>query len=134
MYYNVKGKVFLKGEIVLIIRAKRTSEHLALALFAGILLYFAHSFLVNEAFIPNEVLRSIASAALSVLQLGVPALMFYAMQKRAGFEEPIVVFSSKKPVGLSPNSLCNSLIADSVSSIWYITPPKIFRILEIALH
>lgn len=88
MYYNVKGKVFLKGEIVLVIRAKRTSEHLALALFAGILLYFAHSFLVNEVFIPNEVLRSIASAALSVLQLGVPALMFYAMQKRAGFEEP----------------------------------------------
>ena len=81
----------------MVIRAKRTSEHLALALFAGILLYFAHSFLVNEVLIPNEVLRSIASAALSVLQLGVPALMFYAMQKRAGFEEPKL---KKKPRGL----------------------------------
>ncbi len=69
------------------IRAKRTSEHMALALFVGILLYFAESFLVTKALIPNDILRRIASAAFSVLRLGVPALMLVLMQKRAGFEE-----------------------------------------------
>lgn len=72
---------------VVVIRAKRTSEHIALALFMGILLYFAHSFIVTKAFIPNDILRSIASAAFSVLRLGVPALMLGLMQKRAGFKE-----------------------------------------------
>ncbi len=73
---------------VVVIRAKRTSEHIALALFMGILLYFANSFLVTKTFIPNYILRSIASAAFFVLRLGVPALMLGIMQKRAGFKEP----------------------------------------------
>ncbi len=80
----------------MVIRAKRTSEHMALALFMGILLYFAHSFIVTEMFIPNYILRSIASAAFSVLRLGVPALMFWYMQKSTGFEELTL---KKNPAG-----------------------------------
>ncbi len=78
------------------IRAKRTSEHMALALFVGILLYFAHYFLVTEALIPNDILRRIASAAFAVLRLGIPALMLVLMQKRAGFEELEI---KKNPAG-----------------------------------
>lgn len=71
----------------MVIRAKRTSEHMALALFMGILLYFAHSFVIAEGFISNEILRSVVSAVFGVLRLAVPALMFALMQKHAGFEQ-----------------------------------------------
>ena len=77
---------FLKGDGFLVYRAKRTSEYMALSLFAGVIILFLQSFLVTKALIPNEYLLKLASALFSVLRLGVPALVFMHMQKVSGAE------------------------------------------------
>ena len=86
-------------------RARRTSEYMALSLFAGLIILFLKSFAVTEAIIPNIYIRRIAAIAFSVLQLYLPALIFTRLQKSAG-EEPVKVqkdedFSVKNKITLA---------------------------------
>ena len=76
--------------VFLVYRAKRTSEYMALSLFAGVLILFLQSFLVSPAFIPNLYLRKLASGVFSAVRLGVPALIFVHMQKTS-FEAPLKI-------------------------------------------
>ena len=71
---------------MMLFRAKRTSEHAAIALFVGIILFFLQSFICTTL-INNTMMRSVISIVLSVIRLGVPAWIFAYMQKSAGFEE-----------------------------------------------
>jgi membrane protease YdiL (CAAX protease family) len=68
-------------------RARRTSEHIALSLFIGIVLFAVQNFICAEDIIPNALLRMAVSAMLSVLRLGLPAAAFIYMQRAEGFEE-----------------------------------------------
>ncbi len=86
-------------------RARRTSEYMALSLFAGVIILFLQSFAVTEAIIPNIYLRRIAALLFSVARLYVPALIFMRLQKSAG-AEPIQLpksedFSVKNKITLS---------------------------------
>lgn len=69
------------------LRARRTSEHMALAFFVGVILFFVQSFVVTEHLIPNEIARKLVLLVTSALRLGIPAIFFVYMQKNAGFEE-----------------------------------------------
>ena len=67
-------------------RARRTSEYMALSLFAGVIILFLQSFAVTESVMPNGYVRGIASALFSAVRLGVPALIFVYMQRASGAE------------------------------------------------
>lgn len=71
----------------MISRARRTSEHMALALFFGIILLLLSGFVLTEQAIPDSTSRRIAQLIFAVLRLGVPAFAFVYMQRKAGFEE-----------------------------------------------
>ncbi len=73
-----------------IYRARRTSEHMALALFCGVILFFLNSFIVTEQAIPNEALRRVVQLVFAVIRLGVPVTAFAYMQKKAGFEVLVI--------------------------------------------
>ena len=68
-------------------RARRTSEHMAIALFVGIILFFIQSFICGSKLIENGIVLKAISALLSVVRLGTPVWIFARMQKNAGFEE-----------------------------------------------
>ena len=70
----------------MVTRARRTSEYMALSLFAGVILLFLQTFTVTESLIPDAYLRRIAAIVFSVLRLYVPALIFMRMQRSAGAE------------------------------------------------
>ena len=89
----------------MIARARRTSEYMALSLFAGVIILFLRSFAVTEASIPNMYLRRAAEIVFSAAQLYVPALIFTRLQRSAG-AEPIKPnkyeeFSVKNKITLS---------------------------------
>ena len=65
-------------------RAKRTSEYIAISLFAGVLLLFIQLLAVTEKTVPDIYLRGILTAIFSALRLAVPALIFVYMQKLSG--------------------------------------------------
>ena len=65
-------------------RAKRTSEYIAISLFAGVLLLFIQLRAVTEKTVPDIYLRGILTAIFSALRLAVPALIFVYMQKLSG--------------------------------------------------
>ncbi len=70
----------------MVARARRTSEYMALSLFAGVIILFLQSFIVTEALIPNLYLRQLFSLIFSVFRLYVPVLIFMRMQKISGAE------------------------------------------------
>jgi membrane protease YdiL (CAAX protease family) len=78
--------LFLKGDGFLVYRAKRTSEYIALSLFAGVIILFLQSFIVTQALIPNVYLRKLASLLFSTVRLGLPAAIFVYMQRACGAE------------------------------------------------
>ena len=71
----------------MVFRAGRTSEHMALSLFVGIMVFFAQSFICTEQNITNAIFLRALTAFFSVLRLGLPAVIFAYMQNKAGFEE-----------------------------------------------
>ena len=86
LYYNIR-KDYWKGAILLVARARRTSEYMALSLFAGVIILFLQSFTVTEALIPNTYLRKLIALIFSVARLYVPILIFSRMQKISGAEQ-----------------------------------------------
>ena len=89
----------------MITRARRTSEDMALSLFAGIIILFLQTFIVTEALIQNFYLRRVISVVFGAARLYVPALIFMYMQRSAG-AKPIAppkteAFSVKNKVTLS---------------------------------
>lgn len=87
----IKYKIMLlKGEKKMFFRAKRTSENIAVALFAAVILYFVHVS-VSETSFGNIIADKLVSVLFSALRLIVPSLIFLRMQKKAGF--------SRMPVG-----------------------------------
>ena len=71
---------------MLIARAKRNSEYMALSLFAGVIILFLQTFAVTEATIPNVYIRRIADLIFFVARLYVPVLIFMRLQSSAGAE------------------------------------------------
>lgn len=58
---------------------------MAIALLAGVILYFVHSAAVEISF-PNETVNALVSLVFSLFRLAVPAAIFLYAQKHAGFE------------------------------------------------
>ncbi len=79
----------LKGEKKMFFRAKRTSENMAVALFAAVILYFVHVS-VSESSFGNVITYKMVSIVFSVFRLLIPALIFLHMQKKSGFEKMAV--------------------------------------------
>lgn len=66
-------------------RSKRTSENMAVALFAGLIIMFLSSLLISEIKFPSAELRMLVYILFSVVYLLLPSFIFYAMQKSVGF-------------------------------------------------
>lgn len=79
---------------MMVYRAKRTSEYMALALFLGMILLFLQALLLTEHTVPNIYLRKLAAAVFSAVRLGAPAFLFMHMQKISGAERMKI---EKKP-------------------------------------
>ena len=66
-------------------RSKRTSENMAVALFAGLIIMFLSSLIISEIKFPSAELRVLVYILFSVVYLLLTSFVFYAMQKSAGF-------------------------------------------------